>query len=536
MLYTSAVKLHAVVWVFSLALMLGTIAIAPVQRTQEARVLEAAREMLGGGWQGWMIPHANGIVRLQKPPLAYWMSAASFSLLGVSDWAGRLPMALCGWVTVVLTYHIAVRQFASVRAAIFSAALLLGSFLFYRLARNAETDVVIALTLTLAIAAIWRSFELDRANPSRRLLPISAATFGWFQLSGAALGLAGIAKGPPVGFAFLFFAGLLLITRQWRTALRWITSGAPFIAVLIALPWWIYARRLPQGAIISNELDVLLEGRDHAAPVYQYFPILLKAMLPWTPLAILAIVDPIRTVRRDRTSQRLLMWLVAILLPLCVIANKQDHYLLPLMPPLALITGRWLAERVQSPSRDWRYHATRVIIFASVAALSIGALALPIIARRERGDIIVADLLAAIILLSLCAVAWRVIVRSGFDAGVTAFVIAGAGAMVTLLAWWPSTQTNNPRQIAAQLQELNGQTYCFYGSNFSLPLIFYLNTVVPQAFTPQELSELARRRPNLIVIGQTKSDVSPPPVPEGFEVVREIVTKDQKFEIYRSIQ
>src|SRR5437588_12500282 len=65
-------------WIVSLPLMVVGLGGPDVSRTQEARVLETAREMLGSGWRGWIIPHLNGRVRLEKPPLAYWMAAASY--------------------------------------------------------------------------------------------------------------------------------------------------------------------------------------------------------------------------------------------------------------------------------------------------------------------------------------------------------------------------------------------------------------------------------------------------------------------------
>ena len=62
-------------------------------RTQEARVLETAREMLGAPLERWMVPHVNGHLRLQKPPLAYWLTAASQHLWGVNEAASRMPAA-----------------------------------------------------------------------------------------------------------------------------------------------------------------------------------------------------------------------------------------------------------------------------------------------------------------------------------------------------------------------------------------------------------------------------------------------------------
>src|ERR1700744_122105 len=62
-------------WFVALPVLLIEIGKPEVTRTQEARVLECAREMLGRPWIDWMIPKLCGAVRLQKPPLTYWMSA-----------------------------------------------------------------------------------------------------------------------------------------------------------------------------------------------------------------------------------------------------------------------------------------------------------------------------------------------------------------------------------------------------------------------------------------------------------------------------
>jgi 4-amino-4-deoxy-L-arabinose transferase-like glycosyltransferase len=90
-------------WIAALPLLLFGLGTPVVQRTQEARVLETAREMLDSrDWRQWMIPRLNGQVRLQKPPLAYWVAAGSIKVLGVNDFAGRLPFALAGWLTIAV--------------------------------------------------------------------------------------------------------------------------------------------------------------------------------------------------------------------------------------------------------------------------------------------------------------------------------------------------------------------------------------------------------------------------------------------------
>ncbi|HEY7119338.1 MAG TPA: glycosyltransferase family 39 protein, partial [Tepidisphaeraceae bacterium] len=109
-------------WALALPLLLAGLGTPVVQRTQEARVLETAREMYDSrDRRDWMIPHLNGNVRLEKPPLAYWLAAASFKLLGVGEFAGRLPFVLAGWLTLGVVYALGAslidRRFALLAAA-----------------------------------------------------------------------------------------------------------------------------------------------------------------------------------------------------------------------------------------------------------------------------------------------------------------------------------------------------------------------------------------------------------------------------------
>src|SRR5215212_10913130 len=97
-------RIAVIGWGAALILMVSLLAGPPVVRTQEARVLETAREMLGAPLRDWMIPHLNGQLRLEKPPLAYWLAAWAFKVGGVSETAGRVPFALAGWLTLLITF------------------------------------------------------------------------------------------------------------------------------------------------------------------------------------------------------------------------------------------------------------------------------------------------------------------------------------------------------------------------------------------------------------------------------------------------
>src|SRR5437879_7859909 len=87
---------RAVAILFLLALSLGiylgtTSAPALVDEADCAHAI-AARELRESG--DWAVLHINGIRYLEKAPLHYWLVAASYKLLGESDFSTRLPLAL----------------------------------------------------------------------------------------------------------------------------------------------------------------------------------------------------------------------------------------------------------------------------------------------------------------------------------------------------------------------------------------------------------------------------------------------------------
>src|SRR5207247_121327 len=93
----------------------------PLIEPDEGRNAEVAREMLALGQ--WSVPHYNGLPYLDKPVLLFWMIAAAFRALGVSELAARLPSVVGALATVLLTYDL-VRVLAGRRRALLAAAVL----------------------------------------------------------------------------------------------------------------------------------------------------------------------------------------------------------------------------------------------------------------------------------------------------------------------------------------------------------------------------------------------------------------------------
>src|SRR5512141_1511585 len=90
-------------------LYLGTTTGRAVIDYDEGYYAQAAKHMVERG--DWVTPYANGVRFLEKPPLLYWLTAASFSAFGINEIALRLPTALAVIALVWIVMRTAGRAF-----------------------------------------------------------------------------------------------------------------------------------------------------------------------------------------------------------------------------------------------------------------------------------------------------------------------------------------------------------------------------------------------------------------------------------------
>ncbi|HZV93439.1 MAG TPA: glycosyltransferase family 39 protein, partial [Caldimonas sp.] len=87
-----AVALLVVVW------LVATIGLRPLALPEEGRYVGVAWEMLRSGH--WLVPTEDGLPFFHKPPLFYWLDAASMQLFGLHPAAARLPSVLAALLGV----------------------------------------------------------------------------------------------------------------------------------------------------------------------------------------------------------------------------------------------------------------------------------------------------------------------------------------------------------------------------------------------------------------------------------------------------
>jgi 4-amino-4-deoxy-L-arabinose transferase-like glycosyltransferase len=140
--------------------------------------IEIAREMLHR--HDYVTPYINGVRFFDKPPLMYWMAAASMRLFGIHDWAARLPLALAVLVLLLAVYALGIRLFRSVSPASspdrggFYAALALSTGIGpYLYTRFYIPDILLALWMTLAVHLFLIALDRtpDRTKDRTQHLP-----------------------------------------------------------------------------------------------------------------------------------------------------------------------------------------------------------------------------------------------------------------------------------------------------------------------------------------------------------------------------
>ena len=483
-----------------------TLGLPPPHRTQEARVLETAREMVGGGWHAWIVPHVNGRVRLQKPPLAYWLSAASFKTFGVSVWAGRVPMAIAGVLTLAVTYA-ACRWLFGEDAAALAWAALSGCMLFARLAQHAETDILAALFTTTATYALWRAWAALGIRGERDGTSASSppADFWWHHLAGVSIALATLAKGPPAAFAPLFLLALLAIEGGWVVLWRFVRSGAPFVSAALALPWFIYIARVPEAAVLTSELGVIVEGVGHRGTPLFYLVNIYIQSAPWLGILFVALAVATTRWRIDWRLRGLLVWLLTILIPLSFMGQKQAHYTMFALPPIAILVG-WCIQQAMSGGDPLLRRAVAWILIAmmAVAVLTVPA---PLVAGHFlRDGIRPIDLLMTSALAVAAGTACVLHARSGIAESAPWTV--GAGAVVIILgvsAWGPSLDRPAMGDLARELKTRFGDgPYAFYARE-NLPLVFEMRQVIPE-LDKNELDPALDVQPGLVIVAIDPSE------------------------------
>ena len=305
--------------------------VSSIGTQDEAVYASEAIEMVMHG--GWLTPTYLGRYALNKPPLLQWLAAISARIFGISAWALRIPSLLAAATVTALVFAWVWKR-GSPLAGVAAAVLLASSHFFYTFARLCMLDMLLTCWLWAAAFALMQDPKLARVS--------SRWIFG--ACSGAAI----LTKGAA---GFIPLIALLIYVVIARKDMRPKTNDVlaiSLVAAVIALPWHLYQLVLHAPWFIKEYVITqhFLVGVT-APPQYSNENHLLfyarRLFLTDPVLTVTASASLLVVLRKWRRHAVLLAWSSALVLALFAFRYRSAYYVLPLIPPMAILSGTLIA-------------------------------------------------------------------------------------------------------------------------------------------------------------------------------------------------
>jgi 4-amino-4-deoxy-L-arabinose transferase-like glycosyltransferase len=336
-----------------------------VWNPDEARYAEVAREMRESG--SWALPRLNGAVYTQKPPLFFWLVAASSLLTGeVDETAVRIPSALAGIGAVLLVYRLG-RRLQGRRAGVLAALVFATSFKVMWQARFGQIDMLLACLVALQLWWFVRGYTEKRPG-----------FYWWMYLAG---GLAILAKGPAGVLPPLLGIVVFLLWNGQRDELRRLRIGRGLLLVAAVVLAWLVPAGLAGGQayldqiVLRQNVTRYADPWHHHRPWYYYLTVIPPEFLPWSLLLPTGLVAARGLGGRARDGFRLAVcWAIVTVVFFSVSPAKRDVYVLTMYAAMALLVGAGL-DRLAAlwPARRrwliWPFAAFAVLALLLVVAV-----------------------------------------------------------------------------------------------------------------------------------------------------------------------
>ena len=381
-------------------LYLGRLGSAPLADPDEGRYSEIPREMIAT--HDFVTPRLDGVVYFEKPPLGYWLGAVARSVFSNVELAGRITNAVLGLLTALVLYPLG-RAVGGRGTGILAVVVLATSPLHLTLAHINCLDMVLTFFVTSALVCFWLTRD---ASPARaRLLWHGVAVN--MALAVLTKGLIGaIIPGAAILFPLAFTE-----SRRSLRGVPWLSGTLVFAA--IAVPWHVLVEwRNPGFLYIYFIREHLLRYATDVAhreqPFWFFVPGVIAGFFPWT-LTLIAVPQLHRVWRSrgDGSSDAIVFlgtWAAFIFLFFSASRSKLMTYILPMIPPLAVLAACALDEarrRTERIGERLRWSG----ILAGAGCFGVAMLLLAAAAGRVRDVLDPASILGELVALGITGAA-----------------------------------------------------------------------------------------------------------------------------------
>ena len=327
----------------------------PLLDPDEPVYAETPKEMIA--FNDFVSPRIFGEYWYDKPPMYYWLVAASYKIFGMTAFAARFPTAILAIICTLVVY-LSGRRLFNERAGVAGALVLATSIEFFYLGKAAVTDMTLLLFLTISL--------LSFIEKKYYIAYIFAA-------------LATLTKGPiglllPGAIVFSY----IIVTRNWSQIFKMKIPSGLLLYAMVALPWYVIMYSLHGSAFIDTFLGfhnlTRFSSPEHPEGVlwYYYIPVLILGFFPWTAIMLQSIWNSLTKGRQDFNALLFLnIWAIVIFVFFSISQTKLVSYILPMYPPLAMIVG-WYIDRLWASNNRQRSNSWAISLFILTLLLSAG--------------------------------------------------------------------------------------------------------------------------------------------------------------------
>lgn len=445
----------------------------------EGRNAEVAREM--AETNNYVLPHLNGLPYLDKPVLFFAAAAVMIEILGPSELAVRLAPFLFALATALLVAWFADRLFGRQQAYVALVATATAP-LVIALSRAVIMDTALSFFVVLALIAFHRAVEERRA--ARETVGRARSWIGWTVLAWAAMALGVLTKGPVALAVPMMVAVPYAVWRRASLAV-WHPVG-PVILAVVVTPWvWLVSREIPgflhYVVVTETWARMTTDELRRTQPFWYFLPVLLAGAFPWSVVALSGLRSKAIDFDADQRADRIFLWLWLVL-PLVFFSlsrGKQEQYMLPLVPAIALlVASRWSGRPpgIRIAAFVWGVVGAAMVAAARWYPSVLEGYRVPVeVAVRAVFGIGLVALVGA-------ALAWWSAARRplfvviGLSLPLLAIPVLGAPAINAV------AEGRSTRALASQLQPTvdSGTTFLWVES-YAAGLSFYLETTIPVA-------------------------------------------------------
>lgn len=436
--------------------------LVPETTVDSAKYAAVSRQILETG--DFLHLQVRGEPYLQKPPLLFWLGALSFKVFGMSIVAFKLPTLLITMLGIWSTFRLGTRMYGRT-AGILSAVIFGSSEAVLLYTMDVHTDLLLT---SFVIFSTWQLLEfLER----RSALP--------FVLGFAGMGLAMISKG---------LAGLVIPA---VAVLAWMVAKRDWKALFS--PWWLAGIAIV-GLVLfpalkglhdqfgweglkfyfwSNNVDRMRgQFTDGHRDLTFCFHTFLYIFLPWSVYAYLAFAqDAIHLVRKrfrgtDPRSSSLYAPLILMVVLITTSRQQSPHYLLPVLPMTAILTGRFVLNVAVTGDFPRTLRAMPWIRTTLVVVLWAATLALPAF-FFPTGNPLIWLALAVLLLVTIYASSGRFSATEKLMLPMVAAILA-LGLTVNAVYMPSALQYHGPIRASYHYNELTGEPSTLYTYDYIL--------------------------------------------------------------------